>query len=265
MRTSGRTRVFAILGDPVAHSLSPAMHNAGFLTLGLDAVYVALNLGAREIAGTMRALAAAGGGGNVTIPHKTLAAESADEMRGPLPGACNTFWGEGDQLVGTNTDVTGVLDGLAGIEAPGSTWLLLGTGGSCQAVLAAARERGARVAVRSRSAERQARAELLMLELGVDRASPEECQVAINTTPLGLLPDDPLPLAPSDAPTVRWVLDLVYRPGGTALIQAFRQSGAVAADGRSVLVSQGATAFEQWFRRSAPREVMRAAVDAALG
>lgn len=265
MRTSGRTRVFAILGDPVAHSLSPAMHNAAFLTLGLDALYVALKVGTGEIAGTMRALAAAGGGGNVTIPHKAIAAESVDEMRGRLPGACNTFWGEGDQLVGTNTDVTGVLDGLAGIGAPGSTWLLLGTGGSCQSVLAAARERGARVAVRSRSAERQARIEVQMSELGVDRASPDECQVAINTTPLGLLQDDPLPLDPHEVPAVGWLLDLVYRPGGTALVEAFRKRGAVAADGRSVLVSQGATAFEQWFGQSAPREVMRAAVHAALG
>lgn len=254
-----------MLGDPVAHSVSPAMHQAAFQSLGLDAKYVALAVGAPELPARMREFVAAGGGGNVTVPHKGLAAVSVDEMRGPIAGACNTFWGEGDRLVGSNTDVHGVLDGLASIGAPGSTWLLLGTGGSAQAVLAAARERGARVAIRSRSEERKVATETRMAAWGIERATPEECQVVINATPLGLRPDDPLPILPSDAPAARWVLDLVYRSGATALVEAFHRHGAVAADGRVVLVSQGAAAFEQWFGRPAPRNIMRAAVDVALG
>lgn len=265
MTPSGRTRVFAILGDPVAHSLSPAMHNAAFRMLGLDAVYVALRTAPGEVGGLMRALAAAGGGGNVTVPYKFTAAERVDEMRGPLPGACNTFWADGDRLVGDNTDVTGILDGLAALEAPATSWLLLGTGGSSQAVLAAARERGARVAVRSRSTDRMVAAQARMAELGVGLAAPEECQVVINATPLGLSANDPLPLTPFEAPDVGWALDLVYAPGATPFVHAFRERGVRAADGRGVLVAQGTAAFERWFGRRAPRDVMRAAVDAALG
>ncbi|MEK6687127.1 MAG: shikimate dehydrogenase, partial [Gemmatimonadota bacterium] len=123
MTPSGRTRVFAILGDPVAHSLSPAMHNAAFRMLGLDAVYVALRTSPEGVGGLMRSLAAAGGGGNVTVPYKFTAAEQVDEMHGALPEACNTFWADGDRLVGDNTDVTGVLDALAALEAPATSWL----------------------------------------------------------------------------------------------------------------------------------------------
>ena len=91
----GRSRVFAILGEPVAHSLSPAMHNAAFRALGLDAVYVALRASAADVPHLIRALARAGGGGNVTVPHKEVAAQAVDQPgdRVRSLGACNTFWG----------------------------------------------------------------------------------------------------------------------------------------------------------------------------
>ena len=90
----GSTRVFAVLGDPVAHSLSPAMQNAAFRVLGLRAVYVALRCAPRDLPGLMRALSRAGGGGNVTVPHKELAAQSVDRCRETVDrlGACNAFW-----------------------------------------------------------------------------------------------------------------------------------------------------------------------------
>jgi len=101
----GSTRVFAILGDPVAHSLSPAMQNAAFRVLGLPAVYVALRCVPADVPGLMRALSRAGGGGNVTVPHKEVAAQAVDRRREIVDriGACNTFWGEEGACVGDNT------------------------------------------------------------------------------------------------------------------------------------------------------------------
>lgn len=256
-----------ILGDPVSHSVSPAMHNAAFRVLGLDAVYVALRCSPERLPGLMRAIVEAGGGGNVTVPHKVAAAKTVDHMKGPLPEACNTFWGEDGTLVGDNTDVTGILHGLDRLSAPSSRWLVLGTGGSCRAVLVAARERGASVSIRSRSTERVAAAIALATAMGVSASTDgeEECEALINTTPLGLGPNDPLPITPFETPRVRCVLDLVYRPGETPLVLGFRERGVTAADGREVLLAQGAAALERWFPDiQAPVEVMRAAVRAAL-
>jgi len=261
VRIGGRTRVFALLGDPVGHSLSPAMQNAAFRVLGFDAVYVALRCREASVSALMRTLVEAGGGGNVTIPHKAAAAAAADRTVGPLPGTCNVFWDEGGTVVAGNTDVRGISLALDRLGAPPTTWLVLGTGGSARAVFAAARERGSRVAVRSRAAERGERVVRELEAAGMRRAQEEECEVVINTTPLGLKGDDPLPITPFETPKARAVLDLVYARGATPLVRAFAERGVAAADGREVLVAQGAAALEIWFPGTqAPREVMRAAV-----
>lgn len=269
MRVTARTRVFAILGDPVTHSLSPAMHNAAFAALGLDAVYVALREDASAVAQLMRALAGNGGGGNVTIPHKTVAAKAVDSMRGPTPDACNTFWAEEGRLVGDNTDVVGVRDTLVALgagKANPARWLVIGTGGSARAVAQAAADLGAGLAVRSRSPERATSFLESVRGLGVMQAEPGECQVIIHCTPAGLAPDDTLPVSPKELPAAKWALDLVYAPGETGWVKAMRAAGCTASDGREVLLRQGAAALERWFPGlRAPVEVMRAAVRDALG
>lgn len=264
---SGRTRVFAILGDPVAHSLSPAMHNAAFHALGLEAAYVPLRCRTDDVPGLIRALVRAGGGGNVTVPHKEKAANAVDRLTDGASslGACNTFWGEGEEALGDLTDVEGLLEALAALEAPDSGWLLLGTGGSARAAVGAARRRGVPVAVRSRRADRQEAFTRWAVSCGVTIVPPERCGVVINATPLGLDPNDPLPLALDAAPAAQVALDLVYAPGETRWVKTLRREGVRAADGRAMLVAQGAAALERWFPGTrAPREVMRAAVDAAL-
>ena len=129
---NGRTRVFAILGDPVSHSLSPAMHNAAFRALGLDAVYVPLECRAEDVTALIGGLGRAGGGGNITVPHKETAARAVGrlEPRAALLGACNTFWGEDGVAAGDNTDVAGLLEALDRLAAPRRGWLVAGTGGS---------------------------------------------------------------------------------------------------------------------------------------
>lgn len=263
----GSTRVFALLGDPVAHSLSPAMHNAAFRALGLDAVYVALRTRAADLADLVRALCRAGGGGNITVPHKELAAKAVARPSGRVLtlGACNTFWAEDDDSVGDNTDVEGVLDALARLEAPRTAWLIAGTGGGARAAAAAAQACGAAIAVRSRDAARRQAFELWAVALGVRLVPAAECEVLINATPLGLQPGDHLPLALEEAPNASVAFDMVYARGETAWVRLMRQNGLRAADGRHMLVAQGAAAFRRWFpAEDPPREIMTAAVNHAL-
>ena len=106
-RITARTRVFALIGDPVAHSSSPTIQNAAMRDLSLDGVYVALRAGLDEMTGFVRGLAASGGGGNITLPHKEKAATMVDVRSAAVKrtGACNTFWFQDGQIHGDNTDV----------------------------------------------------------------------------------------------------------------------------------------------------------------
>jgi shikimate dehydrogenase len=262
----GSTRVFAVLGDPVAHSLSPAMHNAAFRVLGLRAVYVALRCASADVPGLIRALCRAGGGGNVTVPHKELAARVVDRRQETVErvGACNAFWGEEGACVGDNTDVPGLLAALDDLEAPPGGWLVIGTGGGARAAVGAARERGAPVSIASRSADRRRRLEEWACGQGVQLIEAMDCAIILNTTPLGLTPRDPLPLS-SPPPGASVALDMVYAAGETEWTRAMRAAGLRATDGRTMLVAQGAAALERWFPGvRAPVEVMRAAVNARL-
>ncbi len=262
---TARTRLFALLGHPVAHSLSPAMHNAAFRALGLDAVYLALDCVEARVAPLMLALAEAGGGGNITIPHKGTAAGVVGPAGLGGTGACNTFWGADGAIAGANTDPAGILHALQRRGVNGGRWLVVGTGGSARAVVAAARTAGAGLAVRSRTAERASALCDHAARSGIPIAHPAECDVVINTTPLGMQPADAAPLSLADAPAARVVLDLVYAPGETALVRAAKARGLVAEDGREVLLGQGMAAFRLWFPAlDPPVEVMRAALRAGL-
>ena len=271
MEISASTRLLAVIGDPVTHSLSPVMHNAALRALGLDAVYVALPTPAEALPPVLAALAAVGGSGNVTVPHKE-AAERCMARKTDLcarVGACNTFWTERGELVGDNTDVPGVLACLKQLGVDGARcWLLVGTGGAARAVAIAAAELRAEVHVLSRDAARAQR----FADWAKSRGAPVqpargalEPEVAINATPLGLKETDPLPLDPARAERLVAALDLVYRRGGTRWVRALRAAGIPAHDGREMLVQQGVAAFGRFFPgHPAPVEVMRAAVNHAL-
>jgi shikimate dehydrogenase len=264
---TGSTRVFAILGNPVAHSLSPAMQNAAFRALGIQAVYVPLACTAEDVSPLIQALARSGGGGNVTVPYKESAARAVDVCRelAEVVGACNTFWGDNGGSVGDNTDVHGVLEALHELQAPEAPWLIAGTGGSARAAVVAARQHGVGVAVTSRDDGRRSEFESWISSRGVPLAPVSECRVLINSTPLGLKAGDPLPMALDIAPRAEVALDMVYGADETPWIRAMRPRVRRAADGRGMLVAQGAAAFQCWFPdKRAPVEVMRAAINAAL-
>jgi shikimate dehydrogenase len=259
-----------VLGWPVAHSRSPAMHNAALRELGLapEWRYQLLPVPPALLAETVRALPAAGFlGANVTIPHKEAALALADTASPAAAaiGAANmlTFADDGS-IAADNTDAPGLLDALP--EPPrGRSALVLGAGGSARAAAWALREAGAAdVAVWNRTPER---ARALAAELGVrsvDRPIPAD--LLVNCTAVGL--DDErgalkdLALDADAVGTYACVVDLVYRAGDTALLAEARRQGCVVVDGIEVLVRQGARSLEAWSGRPAPVEVMRRAARA---
>jgi shikimate dehydrogenase len=269
VRISGSTRLLALLGDPVAHSLSPAMHNAAFAALGLDAVYVALRAPHADFPDILRSLAALEVSGNVTVPFKG-AAERCVTRKTDLctrVGACNTFWVEQGKLVGDNTDAPAILEELRDMGVSEGRWLLLGTGGSARAVAIAAAEARAELFVRSRDPARShgfvewARGQGARAQPATAEA---EVEVVVNATPLGLDDADPLPIDP-DTIRVPAALDLVYRRGTSRWADELTRRGVQARDGRGVLVRQGALAWRRFFPDDPPPlDIMRAAVERAL-
>lgn len=262
-----RVRVFAILGDPVLHSLSPAMYNAAFTALGLPAVYVPLHCSPRDLPGLLGGITRSGGGGNVTVPHKELAVRLVQDVTetARLAGACNTFWRHAERVRGDNTDVAGVVAAMEELGVDGGSWLVAGTGGAARAVVLAAKELGARVSVRSREPMRAAEFTEWAGQLGVEAAVSGDCDVLVNATPLGLRRGDGPPIPLDLAPMARAALDLVYAPGETRWVRQCQAAGLNARDGRTMLLMQGVAAFQRWYPDIAPPiEIMRAALRDAL-
>ncbi|MFC1640189.1 shikimate dehydrogenase family protein [Gemmatimonadota bacterium] len=267
-RIAATSRPLVLIGDPVAHSLSPDMHNAAIAALGIDAVYLALRTDKSALPHVLRALEAVGIAGNVTVPHKVTVAQLLIRVTSLAKelGAVNTFWPEGGRLVGDNTDVRGLLDALEPLD-PEGPWLVSGTGGAARAVAAAARDAGVPLLVRSRDRERGAEFAAWARDLGVDSRTDDGTRVgtALNATPLGLRTSDGLPFPEERLDGCVAALDLVYARGGTRWLKWCRERGMRAADGRSMLVAQGAHAFQRFFPgETAPVEVMSAAVNRAL-
>ena len=272
-RVRGSTRSVGILGWPVDHSLSPAVHNAAFAALGLDWVYVPLPVAPAELSAALGGLAALGfAGANVTMPHKTRAAELIESLSedARLLRAVNTIVVGADGLVGHNSDADGFerfLRDDVGFDATGRSTLLFGAGGGARAcALAASRSGLASLSVVVRDASR---ADDLRVALegsptavhvvGFDDASRVEADLIVNATPLGVHGEE-LPL-PSLRPGVVGV-DLLYRPGATPFQAAVREAGGAAFGGLGLLLQQAAISFELWTGQSAPLPVMSAA---ALG
>lgn len=260
------TRVYALLGDPVAHSRSPAMLNAAFAAHGIDAVYVALRCRESDVPTLVRALAQAGGGGNITVPHKARARSAIERATEAVirTGACNTFWEEDGAVHGDNTDVEGVRAAVAELigSPAGARVLLLGAGGAARAVAFAMLEAGAaRVDVLNRTPHRAAQ---LVHGLGTPRLRVahriEPADLLVNATTLGLRPHDPLPIREALLPQFGAVLDLVYAADETPLVRTARAAGLPATDGTTMLLAQGAAAYRCWTGRTAPRDLMRQAL-----
>ncbi len=275
----------AVLGHPIGHSRSPAMHNAAFRELGLDDWrYEAIDVEPEHFDDVVRGLAARGyAGANVTIPHKLRALEVADtasEVAGVV-GAANTLVFRDGAVHADNTDVQGFLTALRerAPEAPrGMRALVLGAGGAGRAVAYALVEEGAAaVEVWNRHPER---ARALVSDLaGAGGAGALEVTTAprldqtdllVNATSVGMVSRDPGPVAQGEPPPIKelpltadeWsdrliVVDLVYRQERTPLVRAALARGLRCVDGIDVLVHQGAASFRLWTAMSAPLGAMR--------
>jgi shikimate dehydrogenase len=257
----GLTRL-GVLGWPVAHSRSPAMHNAALAAVGLHAWrYQTLPVPPELFADIVRALPALNfAGANVTIPHKAQALAVADEATPSARaiGAANTLtFGPDGAIAADNTDAPGLLAAL-GDEHP-RTAVVLGAGGSARAAAYALAQAGVAVKVWNRTTHR---ARSLAADLGVEAVGDlPPADLLVHCTSIGLA--DPsstfkdLPLNADALGRYACVVDLVYRAGGTELLREARRRGSRVIEGVEILVHQGALSFERWTGRPAPLEVMR--------
>lgn len=274
----GSTRVVGIFGDPVAHSLSPAMHNAAFSALGLDWVYVPFLVPPVRLADAVRALPALGiAGVNVTVPHKEAVIAYLDgcsELAREV-GAVNTIVQRHDRLWGENTDVYGVRQTLRSVRLRGRIAVVIGAGGSARAVLVALRQAGVRrVWLANRTVARAQElagrfststffVEPLPLTHLADAALFTDARIVVNTTSLGLQSDSFPPMAAEATPTGCLFFDLMYGRE-TAFLRRARAAGRPTADGLEMLLHQGAAAFHLWTKRRPPLAEMRRALASAL-
>ena len=250
-----------VIGHPVAHSRSPAMHAAAYAELGMDWDYVAVDVPPERLAEFVSGMAAAGFAGvNVTIPHKQAVIPLCSEV-GPeaaAAGSVNTLLVRDGRIRGESTDGRGLLWALGELEPADA--LVLGAGGAARAAVAALRDAGWDVAVSARRPEAAA---------GLGTAVPwppdRAAALVVNATPLGQRetpgpgPDVSVPIATSLLGPGMTVADLAYRGDGaeTPLCAAARERGARVVDGIEVLIGQGIHAFELLTGRPAPVEAMR--------
>lgn len=267
--SAATTRLVALLGHPVGHSASPAMHAAAFAAADVDAAYLAFDVEPGALADAVTGLRALGAlGANITVPHKTAVLELVDrvtdEARGI--GAANTLFWEAGAWVADNTDAAGlsrVLDDEVGL-APATPTVIVGAGGAARAAAVALGRAGARVRVHARRPQPARVVRDLAVAHGADHLDTDApVTLVVNATPLGLrgesLPEQFMRLGPRQI-----ALDLVYGAEPTPFLIAARNGGALAVDGRGMLLGQAIHAFERWIGQPAPREAMQSALDAQL-
>jgi shikimate dehydrogenase len=266
----------AVLGQPISHSRSPAMHNAALAELGLadEWSYEAIEVAPADFEAVLRRLAAEGFvGANVTVPHKVAALELSDEASDAARaiGAANTLSFPSGRIVAENTDARGFLDSL---PAPpkGKRALVLGAGGSARAVAWALVTEGAQVSIWNRTPEKAGRlADELgasALPVGDERLATGNFNLIVNTTTVGMGASGEgadlksLPIRADWLDDTHQMVDLAYGPAETELARVARAHGATVVDGLEVLVRQGAASLRIWTGQDPPIETMRRAARA---
>lgn len=279
----GTTKVFGILGHPVHHTLSPAMQNAAFHTMGVDAVYVPMPVSPENLETVLKTLSQSGVMGvNITVPHKQTALTLMDTLseEAKLICAINTVVFKGNKLHGYNTDGAGFIHSLkeqASFDPKGKTALILGAGGAARAVAISLGQAGVRkLFIYNRT---HGRAELLVQH--IDHHFPysnptvmeehqtrtkedlEPIELVVNATTLGLNPDDPIPISPIFFKRGALFYDLIYH-GETNWLKVAKKSKMKTLNGLGMLVHQGALSFELWTGKKAPVNKMTEAIKKVL-
>lgn len=269
MALNSDTILFAVLGDPVAHSLGPVMHNTAFDETGYNGAYLAFRV--KDIGKAVTGIKALGiKGASITIPHKLSVMDFLDELDDTAEniGAVNTLVNRDGVLTGYNSDGIGAVKALLEKTAiKDKNVVILGAGGAARAIGFSVLAEGGRVTIINRSPDK---GEKLAGALGADfqpisALSQIDCHILINTTPVGMLPDiDAMPVRKQDLDHTMVVMDIVYNPLKTRLLRAAETIGCRIIDGVSMFVYQGAFQFELWTGMRAPVEVMKKAVLNAL-
>jgi shikimate dehydrogenase len=277
MGINGKTRVCAIIGDPVEHSLSPVMHNAAFKKLGLNLVYVAFTVTPTELKDAVLGAKSLGLRGlNVTMPHKNAVMNYLDEVDATAKaiGAVNTVLNNTGKLVGYNTDGKGAMIALQenGVYPEEKKLLLLGAGGAAKAIAYQAAQDVEELVILNRTPENAKKlAEMLRKSFGVkvkggtlsSEALKEELpttDILVNATSVGMHPDvDSSPVLSDYLRSDLCVMDIIYNPLETKLVADAKAAGAKVVSGVEMLIYQGAVAFQIWTNCPAPIDVMRAA------
>lgn len=267
------TDVYCIFGNPVRHSLSPAMHNAAFRALGINAAYVAFEAGSiKEAINAMKALGIRGA--SVTIPFKTEAIKYIDKTDSSAAetGSVNTLRNDNGIITGYNTDGYGALKAIAdsGARITDTRVLIIGNGGSARAIAFSLLSEGASVVIGGRNSEKisrlikdikkkHSRIEFKLINQ-IDKQCTSDIDIIINTTPIGMSPDMNIPIDPELILEKHTVFDIVYTPHETRLLELSKNKGCRIIHGIEMLVNQGAKQFEIWMNREAPILAMRRAV-----
>jgi shikimate dehydrogenase len=281
---SGHTQPFAVLGHPIGHTLSPVMHNAAFEALGMDAIYLALDVAPERLLAVLPAMRDMGFRGvNLTVPLKEVAFRGFTDLEpgARTLGAVNTVQFLPGGLKGHNTDGVGFLRAVAeafGLSVSGRTLFVLGCGGAGRAVAITAAQAGAaRLCLADIDEARCARlaSEIAALTPGVQVtkagsdaaawvAPAREADLLVQASPIGMKPGDVCPMRPQAFRAGHLAFDLVYNLPETCFMRAATTGGAKAVNGLGMLLHQGAEAFSIWTGTPAPVEVMRQALQAAL-
>ena len=250
------TRLIGIIGKPVGHSYSPLVHNLAYDVLGLDFVYLKLPID--RVADLFENAGPIGiEGFSVTLPYKMTVARYLDEQTNAAKdaGAVNTVFRRGGLWIGDNTDVHGVREALksVGFHPRGKRIVILGRGGAARAAIAALKEAG-EIVLLSRSAREEAGYARDVVSDRIENHGRYPCDLLINATPVGMAPD--VDRSPVRGPIVAdVVLDMVYNPKFTRLLQAASEDGKTAVSGIRMFLAQAARQFEIWTGHPAPAEV----------
>ncbi len=269
MNISPETALYGIIGTPLGHTLSPAVHNAAFKALEIDAVYLAF-----ETADALTCLEAAKAlpikGLSITIPYKSFVLEYLDfiEPQAVEIGAVNTVVNRGGILHGHNTDAAAALQALENhTSLEGKHCLLLGAGGAARALGFALKNSCRSLTIANRT---QAHAQELARSLGCRWLPFSEtgsigADIVINTTPVGMYPrTSEIPVTEQVLEHALVVMDIVYRPQRTAFLDLAERMGCITIDGGEMFMGQAAAQFRLWTGLQAPKIEMKEAFDSAL-
>jgi shikimate dehydrogenase len=266
---SADTQLCGIALHPAGHTRSPAMHNAAFAALGIDAVYLAFDVPPEDLSAAISGVRALGIQQlAISIPHKESVIALLDDVDETARriGAVNTVTRRGAKLVGSNTDWLGAVRAIESVtELADTRAVVLGAGGAARAAVYGLRERGAHVSVLNRSPDR---ARQLCVDLEAEASGPISDleniphDVLVNTTSVGLAGDES-PVDPSWIRSAAVVMDAVYQPPETRLLRDAASRGARTIQGKWMLVHQAAEQLREWTGLDAPIDVMAEAFDAA--